>query len=89
MDLEYTQKVLVSKIHSESFYDVWIVKMPDMDIETYGVVNRETGVIENLQPNIFNAKALAYQFSKWLEGGMEQEIDIAAILKGASDAPLN
>ena len=89
MNLEHTSKCLVEKIHEESHYDVWVVKMPDMDIETYGVVNKQTGIIENLQPNIFNAKALAFQFSKWLQGESEHNVDIAELLRGANDAPLN
>lgn len=89
MNLEYTSKYLVHKIHEEAYYDVWIVKMPDMDMETYGIINKQTGVIENLQPNIFNAKALAFQFSKWLEGEHEKDVDVAELLRGAHDSPLN
>ena len=87
--LEFTKKCLIDKIHEENHYDVWIVKMPDMEIETYGIVNRVTGVIENLQPNIFNAKALAFQFSKWLDGDKNDLDDVEKILRGVPDAPLN
>lgn len=87
--LEYTEKCLVRQIYTDTHYEVWIVKMEDMLVETYGIINRETGVIENLQPNLFNATALAKQFSKWARGEEEEQVDISMMLRGASDAPLN
>jgi hypothetical protein len=58
----------IRQVHEEQHYTVWIVKFDDMPAMTYGVVNKDTDVIENLQPILYNAKTLAKQFSAWLEG---------------------
>lgn len=85
---EFTEKCLIDLIHSESHYEVWIVKVPDMDVETYGVVNKQTRLIESLQPNIFNAKAIAKKFSEWLN---EDELGtgVADVLRQVTDSTIN
>ena len=86
--MKYTSECLVSQVFSDSHYDVWVVKMPDMPTETYGIVNKNTGVIENLQPNFFNARALASQFSKWLRE--DGEPDMSDLLrKMSTNVPVN
>ena len=85
--LPHANKCLIKRVYTDSHYDVWIVKMEDMLTETYGIVNSETGVIENLQPNLFNAKALAKQFSLWLREP-DEEYDFSKVLRGP-DAPIN
>ena len=69
-----------SVVHTNDNYAVQVVKMPDMAFSTYAVINRETGVIEQLQPNLYNAKYIATQFDKWLTSGPDDDDNIEAIL---------
>lgn len=73
----------VDLIHSERHYEVWSVKFVDMPAMTYGIVNKETRVIENLQPVLPNAKVIAKKFSEWLEGTTPEE-DLLKIMVGHS-----
>ena len=56
-----------------SHYEVWIVHFEDMPTTTYGIINKETQVIENIQPNLSNATTMAKQFSVWLDGSNPNE----------------
>ena len=69
-------------IYRARHYSVFIAKMPDLPSETYAIVNNDTNVIENLQPILYNARKVADEFSKWLDGedrnhdGVMQELDL-------------
>ena len=65
--------------HENQNYQVQSVRMEDMSFSTYGVVNRVTGVIEQVQPNLYNAKMIADQFNRWLTTGPEDEDDIEKV----------
>lgn len=67
-------------VHENAQYIVHVARMPDMTFDTYAVVNKRTGVIEQLQPNLYNATLIADQFSKWLTEGPSEEEEVAATL---------
>ena len=67
-------------VHENGNYFVAVVRMPDMSFDTYGIVNKETGVIEQLQPNLYNARYIADQFDKWLTSGPTDEDEVESIL---------
>ena len=67
-------------VHENQSYFVAVVRMPDMTFDTYGIVNKETGVIEQLQPNLYNARYIADQFNKWLTSGPSDEDEVESIL---------
>ena len=67
-------------VHSNENYDVRVVRLPDMSFNTYGIVNRSTGVIEQVQPNLYNATYIAEQFNKWLVTGPDSSDEVVAIL---------
>jgi hypothetical protein len=67
-------------------YEVWVIQFEDMPAMTYGIVNKNTGVIENIQPVLANAQTLAKQFSKWLDS--EDNPDELA-LRLMTTGPLN
>ena len=67
-------------IHENDYYTVHVVQMPDMSFATYGIINKETGVIEQLQPNLYNARYIADQFNKWLTTGPTTEDEVDSIL---------
>jgi hypothetical protein len=77
--------VRLRNVHSEKYYEVWVVKFDDMPAFTYAIVNKDTGVIENLQPILANAKTLAKQFSSWLDGENPNE----EALRLMSTSPVN
>jgi hypothetical protein len=68
------------KVHENEYYSVFVTRMPDMSFDTYGIVNRETGVIEQLQPNLYNARYIANQFNKWLTVGPSDEDEVSDVL---------
>lgn len=74
---EFTCKMLV---HENDNYVVHVVRMPDMSFDTYGIINKETGVVEQLQPNLYNARYIAEQFNKWLVTGPTDEDEVDSIL---------
>lgn len=59
--------ILKQTVHANDRYQVQVARMPDMDFDTYAVVNIQTGVIEAVQPILHQAKQYADQFSRWLE----------------------
>ena len=71
---------LKQTVHENQFYFVAVVRMPDMSFDTYGIINKETGVVEQLQPNLYNAKYIADQFNKWLATGPTDEDEVESIL---------
>lgn len=54
-------------VYQNERYQVTVVRMPDMDFDTYGVINIATEVIEAVQPILHQAMQYADQFSRWLE----------------------
>lgn len=76
-------KLLGDPLHSNENYMVVVVRMPDMDFDTYGIINKETLVLEQIQPNLYNAKFIADQFNKWLLEGPsgDEETDVSAFLE--------
>lgn len=80
MDEEAVKRV--ARIHEEKHYEVWVVKFDDMPAMTYGIINKDTGVIENLQPILSNAKTLAKQFSAWLDGDDPNEMALRLMSSG-------
>ncbi len=60
-------------IYENAKYMVQVVKMPDMYFNTYGVVNKETKVIEQIQPILYNAKQIADQLERWITKGPTEE----------------
>ncbi len=71
---------LKQTVHDNKNYFVAVVRMPDMSFDTYGIVNKETGVVEQLQPNLYNAKYIADQFDKWLTIGPTDDDEVESIL---------
>jgi hypothetical protein len=71
---------LKQTVHDNKNYFVAVVRMPDMSFDTYGIINKETGVVEQLQPNMYNAKYIADQFDKWLTIGPTDEDEVESIL---------
>lgn len=67
-------------VHENENYIVRVVHMSDMSFETYGIINKETGVIEQLQPNLYNARYIADQFNKWLTIGPDHEDEVDSVL---------
>lgn len=67
-------------VHENEHYTVNVVRMPDMSFDTYGIVNKQTEVIEQLQPNLYNARYIADQFNKWLTVGPTDEEEVDNIL---------
>lgn len=58
---------------SEAFgrYQVWIIDAEALPHHTYGIVNLDTNVIEDMAPNLFNARNIAKQMDEW----MASEVD--------------
>ncbi len=71
---------LKQTVHDNKNYFVAVVRMPDMSFDTYGIINKETGVVEQLQPNMYNAKYIADQFDKWLTIGPTDDDEVESIL---------
>ena len=75
-----TEAHIKTMVHENQNYFVSVVRMPDMSFDTYGIINKETGVIEQLQPNLYNATYIADQFDKWLVTGPTDEDEVESIL---------
>lgn len=60
-------------VYENGKFIVQVVKMPDMSFATYGVINKETEVIEQIQPILYNAKHIADQLDRWLTHGPTEE----------------
>lgn len=68
------EEILYGKVvYENDKYLVQVVKMPDMYFETYGVVNKDTAVIEQIQPILYNAQQIADQLARWLTKGPSEE----------------
>lgn len=68
------EEILYGKVvYENDKYLVQVVKMPDMYFETYGVVNKDTAVIEQIQPILYNAQQIADQLARWLTRGPSEE----------------
>ena len=74
------EAVYKMQVHENEHYAVFVTRMPDMTFDTYGIVNKETGVIEQLQPNLYNARYIADQFNKWLLTGPTDDDEVESIL---------
>ena len=74
------EATLKQMVHDNQNYFVAVVRMPDMSFDTYGIINKETGVIEQLQPNLYNARYIADQFNKWLTSGPTDDDEVESIL---------
>lgn len=74
------EAVIKDAVHDNQTYFVAVVRMPDMSFDTYGIINKETGVIEQLQPNLYNARYIADQFNKWLTTGPTDEDEVDSVL---------
>lgn len=81
----HNDPVIKQAVHGNETYSVNVVRMPDMTFDTYGIINRETGVIEQIQPNLYNAKYIADQFDKWLRVGPSSEDEVDALLRSMMD----
>jgi hypothetical protein len=60
-------------VYENSKYTVNIIRVPDMYFDTYGVINKDTKVIEQIHPNLYNARKIADQFDKWLLTGPDAD----------------
>lgn len=82
-----TEEVTYGKtVYDNGTYRVQVVKMPDMHFETYGVINNDTKVIEQLQPILWNAQHIADQLSRWLkEGPNAGDVMDSMLLKYGAD----
>lgn len=60
------------QIYENVHYRVHVVRVPDMFFDTYAVINRSTGVVEQIHPNQFNVVKIADQFSRWLTHGPDE-----------------
>ena len=67
-------------VYSNENYSVRVVKMPEMDFSTYGVINKKTDVIEQLQPILYNAQYIADQLNRWLIHGPSSEDEVDSMV---------
>lgn len=74
------QPLVKDLVYSNKHYNVHVVRMPDMTFDTYGIINSKWQVIEQVQPNLHNAKYIADQFAKWLETGPDSD-SVAALME--------
>lgn len=70
------------KVYENETYTVHIVRIPDMFFDTYGIINRKTGVIEQVHPNMFNVCKIADQFDRWLREGADDDDAEGFVLSG-------
>jgi hypothetical protein len=56
-------------IYENANYAVHVVRLPDMFFDTYAIINKKYGVIEQIHPNLFNVTKIADQFNDWIVNG--------------------
>ncbi len=66
---EMTIKALV---YENELYEVRVVRVPDMFFDTYAIINKRTGVPEQIHPNQYNAMKISDQFERWLKNGADE-----------------
>jgi hypothetical protein len=77
--------VVKDRLYENTNYAVHIVRVPDMHFDTYAVINKGTGVIEQIHPNRYNIEKIADQFDQWLVSGPSPQDDVAAFLEQFGD----
>lgn len=75
-----TEVIIKDEIHENANYRVNVVRIPDMFFDTYAVINKGTGVIEQIHPNIYNVCKIADQFDRWIEVGPDDEDEVGYLL---------
>lgn len=57
----------IKKVVEESeFYQLAVVKLPDVPVDVYGIINKEHGVCEMSVSVLPQAKESLAQFTKWM-----------------------
>jgi hypothetical protein len=58
----------IKKVVEESeFYTLAVVKLPDVPVDVYGIINKEHGVCEMSVSVLPQAKESLAQFTKWMQ----------------------
>ena len=79
--------VLKQVVHETEHYTVCVARLPDMYFDTYAIVNKGTGVIEQIHPNLYNARYIAEQFNRWLIQGPSKEEELDIIMQSVLSDP--
>ena len=60
--------IIKQKVYDKGLYAVHVIKLDDSPGDCYGVVNKEFGIVENVQNILPNARDMCDKMNEWLEG---------------------
>jgi hypothetical protein len=86
--MEKTRTKILGEISNHGVYSVHIISLAEIPHDTYGIVNKETGIIEHVEQNLHNAQSIAKQMGRWLSDSRNPDAQVDEGLR-ALDSPYN